>query len=135
MKKMYIAGALYVLLVFVLSVLSISILAAAGQGALDGKTFSGQMGEKGKNGDKEELVFKDGKFTSVACEQYGFGDAPYTTSVNGDTTTFEADTVSAKAGKIHWTGTIIGSELTGTAVLTKAGQPPVEYWYKTTLEK
>jgi len=135
MKKVYIAGAFYMLLVFVLSVLSISILAAAGQGALDGKSFSGEMGETGKKGDKEELVFKDGKFTSVACEQYGFGDAPYTATVNGDTTTFEADTVSAKEGKMHWTGTVKGDELTGTAVWTKEGQAPVEYWYKTTLEK
>jgi hypothetical protein len=135
MKKVYIAGAFYVLLVFVLSVLSISMLAAAQEGALDGKTFSGEMGETGKKGDKEELVFKDGKFTSVACEQYGFGDAPYTTTVKGDTTTFEADTVSAKEGKMHWTGTMKGSELTGTVVWTKEGQAPVEYWYKTALEK
>ncbi|HET7290447.1 MAG TPA: hypothetical protein VFJ67_08430 [Thermodesulfobacteriota bacterium] len=135
MKKVYIIGAFYVLLVFALSVLSISFLAAAQEGALDGKTFSGEMGETGKKGDKEELVFKDGKFTSVACEQYGFGDAPYTTTVNGDTTTFEADTVSAKEGKMHWSGTMKGSELTGTAVWTKEGQAPVEYWYKTTLEK
>ncbi|HVY54465.1 MAG TPA: hypothetical protein VHC46_01785 [Thermodesulfobacteriota bacterium] len=135
MKKVYAASISYMLLVFVLSALSISMLAAAGQDALDGKTFSGEMGETGKKGDKEELVFEDGKFTSVACEQYGFGDAPYTTSVKGDTTTFEADTMSAKAGKMHWSGTINGSELTGTAVLTKEGQAPVEYWYKTTLEK
>ena len=135
MKKAYIIGVFYVLLVFVLSVLSISMLASAAEGALDGKSFSGEMGEKGKKGDQEELVFKDGKFTSVACEQYGFGDAPYTTTVNGDTTTFEADTVSAKEGKMHWTGTMKGDELTGTAVHTKEGQAPVEYWYKTTLEK
>jgi hypothetical protein len=102
MKKAYVIGIIYVLLVFVISVLSISMLAEAQEGALDGKTFAGEMGETGKDkGEKDELVFKDGKFTSVACEQYGFGDAPYTTSVSGDTTTFEADTVSAKEGKMH----------------------------------
>lgn len=135
MKKVYAAGVIYVLIVFVLSVLSISMLAAAGEGALDGKTFTGTMGETGKEGDKDELVFKDGEFTSVACQEYGFGAAPYTATVSGDATTFEADTVSEKEGKMHWTGTLKGSELTGTAVWTKEGQAPIEYWFKTTLEK
>lgn len=135
MKKVYAASVFYVLLVLVLSVLSISMLAAAGEGALDGKTFTGTMGETGKAGDKEELVFKDGQFTSVACQEYGFGAAPYTAMVSGDTTTFEADTVSEKEGKMHWTGTLKGTELTGTAVWTKDGQAPIEYWYKTTVTK
>ncbi|MEW6144461.1 MAG: hypothetical protein AB1598_05530 [Thermodesulfobacteriota bacterium] len=136
MKKAYVIGIVYVLLVFVLSVLSISMLAEAQEGALDGKTFTGEMGETGKDkGDKDELVFKDGKFSSVACEKYGFGDAAYTTTTSGGTTTFEADTVSAKEGKMHWSGTVKGDELTGTAVWTKEGQAPVEYWFKTTLAK
>ena len=135
MKKVYAASVFYVLLVLALSVLSISMLAAAEEGALDGKSFTGMMGETGKAGDKEELVFKDGKFTSVACQQYGFRDAPYTATVSGDTTTFEADTMSAKEGKMHWTGTLKGTELTGTAVWTKEGQAPIEYWYKTTVTK
>ena len=84
MKKVYVIGIFYVLLVFVLSALSISLLAAAQEGALDGKTFVGEMGESGKDkGDKDELVFKDGKFSSAACEKYGFGDAPYTATVSG----------------------------------------------------
>jgi hypothetical protein len=136
MKKVYLIGGFYVLLVFVISVLSISLLAAAQQGALDGKTFAGEMGEKGKEkGDKDELVFKDGKFTSVACQEYGFGDAPYTSTASGETTTFEADTVSAKEGKMHWSGTVKGDELTGTVVWTKEGQAPTEYWFTTQLMK
>ena len=51
MKKVYVASIIYVLIVFVLSVLSISMLAAAQEGALDCKTVSGEMGEKGKKGD------------------------------------------------------------------------------------
>jgi hypothetical protein len=136
MKKVYMIGTCYVLLVFVLSVLSISLLATAQEGALDGKTFAGVMGEAGKDkGDGDELIFKDGKFSSEACEKYGFGDAPYTATVSGDTTTFEADTVSAKEGKMKWTGTLTGDELTGTTVWTKEGQAPVEYWFKTELKK
>ncbi len=136
MKKVYLYGICYVLLVIVLSVLSISFYAAAREGALDGKTFAGDMGEKGKEtGDKDELVFKDGKFHSVACEKYGFGDAPYTAAVSGDATTFEADTVSAKEGKMHWTGTMKDGELAGSAVWTKEGQAPIEYWFTTQLKK
>lgn len=83
--------------------------------ALDGKTFVGDMGEKAKDrGDKDELVFKDGKFHSVACEQYGLGDATYTTTVNGDTTTFAAVTKSAEEGEMKWSGTVTGGKLNGT---------------------
>ena len=136
MKKVYVIGIFYVLLVFVLSVLSISLLATAQGDALDGKTFAGDMAEKGNaKVDKDELVFKDGKFSSAACEQYGFGGAPYTAAVSGDTTTFEADTVSAKEGKMKWTGTLKGDELTGTVMWSKEGQAPVEYWFKTELKK
>lgn len=135
MKKVYIIGTFYVLLVFVLSVLSISLLAAAQEGALDGRTFAGELGEKGKKGDEDELIFKDGKFLSVACQEYGFGDAPYTAAVSGDTTTFETETVSAKEGKMKWTGTVTGDKLDGTVMWYKEGQAPVEYWFKTELKK
>lgn len=136
MKKVYAIGIFYVLLVFVLSVLSISLLAAAQEGALDGKTFAGEMGEAGKDkGDGDELIFKDGKFSSAACEKYGFGDAPYTATVSGDTTTFETETVSAKEGKMKWTGTVTGGKLDGTVMWYKEGQAPVEYWFKTELKK
>jgi hypothetical protein len=136
MKKVYVIAVFYVLLVFVISVLSISLLAAAQEGALDGKTFAGEMGEKGKEkGDEDELVFKDGKFLSVACQEYGFGDAPYTATVSGNTTTFTAETVSAKEGKMKWSGTLEGDELTGTVVWSKEGQAPAEYWFKTEMKK
>lgn len=136
MKKVYLFGICYVLLVIVLSVLSISFYAAAQEGALDGKTFVGDMGEKGKEtGDKDELVFKDGKFHSVACEKYGFGDAIYTAIVSGNDTTFEAQTESAKEGKMKWYGTVTGDKLDGTATWYKDGQTPVEYWFTTQLKK
>ena len=110
--------------------------APAQGGALDGKTFAGDMAEKGKaKVDKDELVFKDGKFSSVACESYGFGEAAYTTTVSGGATTFEAETVSAKEGKMKWSGTVTGDKLEGTATWYKDGQAPVEYWYKTELKK
>ncbi|HEX8952696.1 MAG TPA: hypothetical protein VF945_12660 [Polyangia bacterium] len=107
-------------------------VAAARGGALDGKSFSGTVGEKGKTtGDAEVLTFKDGKLHSKACDQYGFGDGAYTASTAGGVTTFEADTTSAKEGKMHWRGTVKGAAVEGSYVWTKAGQAPVEGWFKT----
>lgn len=105
-------------------------------GSLDGKTFVGKVGENGKKkGDKDELIFKDGRFRSTACDEYGFGDAPYTTAVNGDATTFEATTVSAKEGKMEWRGTVKGNALDGTFTWYPIGKDPVEYWVKAQLKK
>jgi hypothetical protein len=53
--------------------------AGAAQGALDGRTFVGETGEKGKpKGEADELVFLNGTFRSKGCDQYGFAAAPYT---------------------------------------------------------
>lgn len=136
MSRKYITGICSVLLILVVSALSGSLTAQAQKVVLDGKTFAGEMGEAGKDkGDEDELVFKDGKFLSVACQEYGFGDAPYTAAVSGDTTTFETETVSAKEGKMKWTGTVTGDKLEGTVMWYKEGQAPVEYWFKTELKK
>lgn len=135
MKSKHVIGVCSLLLVLLLSALSVSRPAIAADGALDDKTFAGDMGEKGKaKGDKDELVFKDGKFHSVACEKYGFGDAAYTATVNGGTTTFEAVTTSTKEGKMKWSGTVAGDKLYGTATWYKDGQAPIEYWFTTQLK-
>lgn len=134
MKRTHAGIVCSLVLLFVLSIPG-ALTARSAEGALDGKTFSGMMGETGKKGDEDELVFKDGKFSSVACEKYGFGEAPYTSAVKGDTTTFETETVSEKEGKMKWTGTVTGDKLDGTVVWTKDGQAPIEYWFKTELKK
>ena len=91
---------------------SISRDVSAGQGPLDGKTFVVETGEKGKSGgDKDTLVFKDGNFHSTACDQYGFGDGAYTSTVNGDTIQFEAVTTSPTKGKMTWKGTVQGDRI------------------------
>ena len=112
--------------------LAIGSVALAKGAALDGKKFSVDSGEKGKPADKavETLTFKDGKFHSLACDQYGFGDGAYTTTKAAAGTAWEADTTSAKEGKIHWKGTVTGDAVEGTFVWTKAGQAPIEYWFK-----
>jgi hypothetical protein len=107
-------------------------VAAAKGGALDGKSFATLLGDKGKAGTEGEvLTFKDGKFHSKACDGFGFGDGAYTASSAAGVTTFDADTASAKEGKMHWHGTVRGDRVEGTYLWTKAGQAPVEGWFKT----
>ncbi len=111
-------------------------LAAAAAADLDGKSFVGEAGEKGKPaGEKDEITFAAGQFHSKACDPWGFGKAPYKASTKEGVTTFEAETSSPKEGKIRWTGNVKGDILEGRYIWTKAGQAPIEYWVKGTLKK
>jgi hypothetical protein len=110
--------------------------AVAATGPLDGRTFVGESGEKGKaKGEREEIVFKGGTLHSVPCDAWGFGSAPYTATAAAGVTTFEAVTTSAKEGEIHWKGTVKGDQLEGTFVWKKKGQADIEYWTRATLKK
>ena len=97
---------------------------------LDGKTFSGKVGDKGeKKGEADSLVFENGKFHSTVCDQYGFKSGTYTEKANGNTTTFEADVASENGAKMHWTGTVNGSALHANATWTKKGDKSMEKWF------
>lgn len=110
-------------------------LAQAGKGALDGKTFVGEYGDKGKKADgKDELIFKDGRFRSTACDPYKFGDAPYRTILEEDAVRFEAETESPKYGRMRWSGRIQGDVLDGTFVWIKKNNKTRDYWIKATLK-
>lgn len=106
-------------------------------GALDGKIFTATTGEAGKpTGEKDELIFKDGTFRSVACDPYGFASAPYTATKNADgSMAFEAKTSSPKEGTIRWQGKVQGEAIAGTYVWEKVGQKPISYWFKGSLRK
>jgi hypothetical protein len=111
-------------------------LVYAQAGVLDGKNFLGDFGKKGQNAQaKDEIIFKDGKFRSTACDPYGFGDAPYTTKVVGEAVAFEAETVSPKNGKMKWTGTVKGDQIEATFTWYAPGQAPEESWLKGVLKK
>ena len=115
----------------VAGVMATSGWAAAKAGALDGKSFATLLGDKGKAGSEGELLtFKDGKFHSKACDGFGFGDGSYRATTAGGVITFEADTASAKEGKMHWRGTVSGDKVEGTYVWNKPGQAPIEGWFK-----
>ena len=108
---------------------------------LDGKAFVGLNGEKGHPLDpdeNEEIVFENGRFTSVSCEPYNFNSSEYSATVVGDTIHFEAATESPTHGKIAWKGIIDGDEAEMTFVWTKERwywNTLREYWYRGTLKQ
>jgi len=122
--------------VIALALLGNGSLSYGQMGTLDGKIFSGEIGKKGrKTGGKDDLVFKEGKFRSTACDKFGFTEAPYTVKASGRDTIFEAEAVSAKEGTMKWTGTVKGNTATATVLWSKPDKPPTELWYKGKLTK
>lgn len=111
---------------------ALALLAAApafASGALDGKRFDGVFLERGKtSGDADTLTFRDGRFRSSACDKYGYSDAAYKTSTVGDATVFEAETESARYGKLIWKGSVRGDKLDATVMAIRSGKAPVENW-------
>lgn len=129
-------------IVLCIGLFSISRDVVAGQGPLDGKTFVVETGEKGKSGgDKDTLTFKDGNFHSTGCDQYGFGDGAYTSTVNGDAIQFEAVTTSPTKGKMTWKGTVQGDKIEVGYVWVDASHwykpnpKPLEKWAKGEMKK
>jgi len=103
--------------------------APAQANGLDGRSFQGVFLERGKtSGDADTLTFKDGRFRSSACDRYGYSDAAYRTVPAGDAMRFEAETQSAKYGKLVWNGTIRGNKLDATVMMVRDGKAPVENW-------
>jgi hypothetical protein len=101
---------------------------------LDGKTFVGQLGEKGKAaGDKDDFVFKNGKFLSTACVKHGFHEAGYAAKDKDGGVEFTSEPVNASSESMSWKGTISGDQIGGTA-LYRSGAKQIEYWFKGTLK-
>jgi hypothetical protein len=98
-------------------------------GNLDGRSFQGVFLERGKtSGDADTLIFKDGRFRSTACDKYGYSDAAYKTSADGDAVRFEAETQSAKYGKLVWNGVVRGGKLDATVMMMQPGKSAIENW-------
>jgi len=111
-------------------------------GMLDGKSYIVQQGEMGKEAKgTDTLVFKDGKFRSVGCDKYGFGEGAYKTTVEGDTVKFVADTTSESKGKMHWEGSVTGDRIEVNYVWIdkshwyKPNPKPLEKWGKGELSR
>lgn len=103
---------------------------------LDGMTFKGPTGEKGKKTHHEDVLrFENGTFTSVECFQFGFKGGPYSATAQGDAIHFEAETVSPTHGKMVWSGTLQGDTLDVDYNWTKVRwlwTTYREYWFKGT---
>ena len=96
---------------------------------LDGRTFEGIVVECGKrSGDAETITFKNGRFHSSACQQYGYGEGAYKTSPAQDGLAFEAMTESPQYGQLLWKGVVRGQRLDGTLTMLKDGKPSAEKW-------
>lgn len=103
---------------------------------LDGKSFQGVFLAKGKaSGDADTLTFRNGRFHSSACDKYGYSDAAYQTAIDGNAIRFEAQTESAKYGKLRWAGYVRGDKLDATATMIQDGKAPVENWVAAGLKK
>lgn len=103
---------------------------------LDGKSFEGVFLTRGKTkGDADTLTFKNGRFHSSACDQYGYSDAPYKTIAEGGMVRFEAETMSPKYGKLQWTGFVRGEKLDATVMMLQDGKAPIENWVAAGLKK
>jgi hypothetical protein len=108
---------------------------------LDGRSFVGKNGEVGQKlaeYEDEEIIFRDGLFTSASCEPYNFGSSPYNTKLVGNKIHFDADTESPSHGKISWQGIIDGEDVDVTFVWTKERwywDTRREYWFRGKLKK
>ncbi len=108
---------------------------------LDGMSFVGKNGEKGRElaeYEDEEIVFQDGMFTSVSCEPYNFKSSRYNARVVDDKIFFEAVTESPTHGKITWQGIVKDDQAEVTFVWTKERwywDIRREYWFKGKLKQ
>lgn len=117
-------------LVIALPLCTVSALAAA-EGALDGRSFHGTTAARGQEtGEADTLVFADGTFRSLGCDEYGFAAAPYSAEEEDGTIHFEAEAVSETEGTISWQGVVTGDAVRATFLWTKEGQEPIEYLFE-----
>jgi hypothetical protein len=126
------------LIVFFVTLWAVSQVEGS-SGILDGKKFVGPTGEIGKKADHNDtLSFREGKFISASCEQYGFESSYYKTTIDGDVIHFEAKTISSTHGSIVWNGTLKGDIIEVTYRWTKKRwfwTIERSYWFKGSLEK
>ncbi len=96
---------------------------------LDGRRFDGIVLECGKTaGDADTLIFEGGRFRSTACDRYGYGDGAYTATAYIGEIAFEAETESAKYGKLRWSGIVRGPRLDGTLTMVRDGVAAGDKW-------
>lgn len=107
--------------------LALALPAVAATTLLDGKTFEGEMKEKGDaKGDADKLIFKDGQFLSSACKEYGFNETSYTAERSGNVIKFSAVAKNDNDVTMTWSGEIEGDKATASA-LRREGDKEEQY--------
>ena len=109
---------------------------------LDGKIFTTELTIKGAKKPKpeaDELSFKAGKFNSKFMKtENQFKPGDYTVTVDSSssdkTFAFECDSKSGDDEIMHWSGTINGETIEGTATLSKKEKIKKEYNFSGTLK-
>jgi hypothetical protein len=84
---------------------------------LEGKSFAGELGLKGKPASNTDLViFNDGRFISEGCQRRcGYTDGKYWVRKEGDQLQVKSETPCLKTdATILWEGVINGDEIEGT---------------------
>ena len=112
--------------------------ATAQTATLDGKVFVAEAGIKGKAADEKDdiISFKDGKFHSSSCDQWGYGKGDYKAAPAGDGISFETETFSEKYGRLAWKGIVRGDAIEGTFIqypkpgFFNSNPSPIEHWFK-----
>ena len=94
-------------------------------GVLDGKTFTGKIGDANKppsQAQVDDFMFSEGRFKSTLCSTFGYGSGAYTVTEEKGVVKFEAETASDSGGKMTWSGTVTGDRVQGTAKTVENGQ-------------
>ncbi len=83
----------------------------------------------GEKTSKDTLIFKAGQMTSTACVKYGFASSSYTTEGTKAKSTFQTEQLSAKEGKMTWSGQTLGDTISGNATWTKKNGQQLHYQF------
>lgn len=111
---------------------------AAETDALNGKAFVADAGLKGKSVDEkgDVITFRDGKFHSSMCDQWGFGTGDYKAIAAAEAISFETETFSEKDGRLAWKGIVKGDTIEGQFTHYRKARwydqnpAPIEHWFK-----
>jgi hypothetical protein len=109
---------------------------------LDGKIFTVELTIKGAKKPKpeaDELNFKSGKFNSKMMKiESQFKPADYTVTVDSSSSerkiSFDCESKNPDDEIMHWTGTITGEAIEGTATLSKKEKVKKEYVFSGSLK-
>ncbi|MEM1418020.1 MAG: hypothetical protein AAGH15_24200 [Myxococcota bacterium] len=101
-------------------------------GSLDARSFEITLAREGEEPWGDTLAVTAGSFASLACAEYGFGPATYTTDDEGDALAFRSTTTSDTEGTAVWRGRARGETLEGTMVWTRPGEAPLTYTFRGT---